>query len=416
MVSKDNYEECMQRLLDKYNLLNQNKPKNSNRNINKTNKNTHKNQKNQQNQQNTNKNNNLHNNTQNRNMQKPNFKYNIKLKDTTWVEPDAWLKLSRDDKLTIIENRDNMKKANTSQRNEPSKASQFNHNKNNNRFVKVAESHEEVEDVNEDDETIQRSNNTPCINSIMTSIRHLNPIMCNSSIQEVKSLALIDSGADTCMLSEDDFYIEAQYDHRRVTIEGFSGITSAVRNLRIGKGITAVDIDNKTILLRVNEGVITPFKTIILTNQVRNFGHKVDDVPQKYHGTQSIKLTDDHTLNLVYNQALIWLPIRKPSRRELNTLEVIDLTDPSPWNPKLNECDEGENYTIEVDDYGYHMDCKATTERHLDDMTHIQRCLGWKSMDVIKRTLENTTQLAENTVRLPMRMHYKSRFPALNVN
>ena len=100
----------------------------------------------------------------------------------------------------------------------------------------------------------------------MTSIRHANPIMCNSSIQDVKTFALVDSGADTCMLSQDDFYIEAQYDHRRVTIEGFSGISSAVRNLRIGKGLTAVDIGDKAILLRVNERVIMPFKTIILTN------------------------------------------------------------------------------------------------------------------------------------------------------
>ena len=31
------------------------------------------------------------------------------------------------------------------------------------------------------------------------------------------------------------------------------------------------------------------------------------------------------------------------------------------------------------------------------------------------KTLQSTTQLAENHVRLPMRMHFKSRFPALNV-
>ena len=62
------------------------------------------------------------------------------------------------------------------------------------------------------------------------------------------------------------------------------------------------------------------------------------------------------------------------------------------------------------------MECKVTTNCDIADMAHIQRCLGWKPMDVIKKTLENTTQLAENTVRLPMRMHYKSRSPALNVN
>ena len=316
MVSQDNCEECMQRLLDKFNLMNQNKSKISNRNVNKTNKNQ---QKNHKNNQNTQKNNNMHNNNTNKNTSRvtpTNFKYNPKLKDTIFVEPDEWNKMSWDDRFTIMANR--KKKTNADNNNKTQ--SNFNSNKNNTRFVKFAETQDEDEECKSDDDTVMRNNtnNTPSINSIMTSIRHMNPVMCNSSIQEVKSLALIDSGADTCMLSEDDFYIEAQYDHRRVTIEGFSGISSAVRNLRIGKGITAVDIENKTILLRINEGVITPYKTIISTNQVRNFGHKVDDVPIKYKGTQSIKLTEDHILPLEYKQALVWLHIRKPTRKELN--------------------------------------------------------------------------------------------------
>ena len=48
-------------------------------------------------------------------------------------------------------------------------------------------------------------------------------------------------------------------------------------------------------------------------------------------------------------------------------------------------------------------------------MEQVQRCLGWKPIEVIKKTLEATTQLAQNHVRLPMRMHFKSRFSALNV-
>jgi transposase InsO family protein len=36
-------------------------------------------------------------------------------------------------------------------------------------------------------------------------------------------------------------------------------------------------------------------------------------------------------------------------------------------------------------------------------------------LHVIKKTLESTTQYAKNTVRLPLRQHYKSRWPALNV-
>ncbi|HEY9706867.1 MAG TPA: hypothetical protein V6D48_01550 [Oculatellaceae cyanobacterium] len=58
---------------------------------------------------------------------------------------------------------------------------------------------------------------------------------------------------------------------------------------------------------------------------------------------------------------------------------------------------------------------KTIVQETTANMEHIQCCLGWKPIDVIKKTLENTTQLAQNLVRLPMRMHYKPRFPALNV-
>src|SRR5687768_15994994 len=75
---------------------------------------------------------------------------------------------------------------------------------------------EEESEVENEEES--RPNARPSINSIMTSIRKMNPIMINSSLAESESLALIDSGADTCMIGPDQFYIEEQYDLRRVTI------------------------------------------------------------------------------------------------------------------------------------------------------------------------------------------------------
>ena len=49
------------------------------------------------------------------------------------------------------------------------------------------------------------------------------------------------------------------------------------------------------------------------------------------------------------------------------------------------------------------------------DIEHVQRCLGWKPLDVIKKILGGTTQLAQNHVKLTMSQHFKSRFLALNV-
>ena len=38
-----------------------------------------------------------------------------------------------------------------------------------------------------------------------------------------------------------------------------------------------------------------------------------------------------------------------------------------------------------------------------------------KPSNIIKETVKNTTQMAVNTMRIPMRQHFKSRFPAMNV-
>ncbi|HEY9708217.1 MAG TPA: hypothetical protein V6D48_08435 [Oculatellaceae cyanobacterium] len=277
------------------------------------------------------------------------------------------------------------------------------------------DSNEERTDTETEERIVPRNTSTHSINSIMTSIQKINPIMINSSQADQDCLGLIDSGADTCMIGP-EFYIEVQHDNRRVSIEGFGGPSHTIRNMRIGNGITAVDLEDQTVLLRISEAVVSPYKTIISTNQVRACSHQVDDTPLRYGGKQSIFPKDENFhIPLKYIGALMYMTIRKPTRKELNELPVIDLTNAAIWNPRTNETDE-EQYLAEDymnDTHAIH--CRAFTKPGTPDMEHLKRCLGWKPTDVIKKTLENTTQYAENVVRLPMRMHFKSRYPALNV-
>ena len=49
------------------------------------------------------------------------------------------------------------------------------------------------------------------------------------------------------------------------------------------------------------------------------------------------------------------------------------------------------------------------------DLYLLQPCLAWLPLDIVKKTLECTTQLAQWHSRLPMRRHWKARFPWLNV-
>ena len=50
------------------------------------------------------------------------------------------------------------------------------------------------------------------------------------------------------------------------------------------------------------------------------------------------------------------------------------------------------------------------------DWTTLRRRLGWLPIEIIKKTFEVTTQLAKVDIRLPLRRHFKSRFPQANVN
>jgi len=50
------------------------------------------------------------------------------------------------------------------------------------------------------------------------------------------------------------------------------------------------------------------------------------------------------------------------------------------------------------------------------NLIELQAKLAWIHMEVPERTLKVTTRLAKNYFRLPLRRHFKTRFPALNRN
>jgi len=62
-----------------------------------------------------------------------------------------------------------------------------------------------------------------------------------------------------------------------------------------------------------------------------------------------------------------------------------------------------------------HLGTKKATiaPQHWEEM---RRCLGHLPMEVVQMTFDITTQLAKVDICLPLRWHYKSRFPGTNVN
>ena len=95
------------------------------------------------------------------------------------------------------------------------------------------------------------------------------------------SIALVDSGGDTCLLGP-KFHIESQSTNWFIRIYGFFGAASRAKNLPLGAGFNVVDLADGVVMIKVNEGVVVPFPSILSANQKRNFVTKVDECPKKY--------------------------------------------------------------------------------------------------------------------------------------
>ena len=129
----------------------------------------------------------------------------------------------------------------------------------------------------------------------MNSVRNINVVQCHK-VNQGLPMALIDSGADTCLLGP-EFYIESQSTDRIIDMQGFAGSESKVENLPFGVGIAAVDLPDGTVIIRVNEGIVVPYQSILSANQLQKLGTIVDDCPRQYGGKQQIVINNGPILS-----------------------------------------------------------------------------------------------------------------------
>ena len=90
---------------------------------------------------------------------------------------------------------------------------------------------------------------------------------------------------------------------------------------------------------------------------------------------------------------MTWLKISYPSDEDLTSLPIIEMTSDVPWNPSLT----GQRPIAPM------------TKKKPPDYEQYKKCLGWKPEQVIKKTIEGTTQYASSTMRIPMRQQFKAR-------
>jgi hypothetical protein len=188
--------------------------------------------------------------------------------------------------------------------------------------------------------------------------------------------------------------------------------------------------------------------TIHSTAQIRSFGTQVHDSPRSQGGQQRLITSEGYHIPLSYRSGLPYMDMRPPTDDELHQLPHIILTSDAVWDPSclddeftFDEIAQDAPFdpaTLDLDprvtatgQYTGNLsddidlllaDCRQTRQvSHTvtvaqPDLELLRPFFGWMPVDCIKKTIDSTTQYARASVRLPMRKHFKSRFPAYNVH
>ena len=288
-----------------------------------------------------------------------------------------------------------------------------------------------------------------------------------TTVPEDKIGSLIDGGANGGMSGSDVLLLETTLDFADVT-----GIAdNAVRNIPIGTCAGLVEsVTGPIIIIMHQYAHHGEGNTVHSVNQMLDFGVEVDPVPKRFGGKQRIRTSSGHVIPLNIRNGLAYMDMSRPTEKDMDDLEHVFLTSDVTWNPDLiddeyliedvqtSELDLVPDYGADtVNDYGELLKrssasstrtkTNVVTEDHMDFTDYVDACInsvrlvhsyvrsvhevqverrqmdfnrlkpnfGWLPVERIKKTLENTTQYARADTRIPMRKHFKTRFPAANV-
>ena len=230
--------------------------------------------------------------------------------------------------------------------------------------------------------------NSISIRMAITSIRSIS--LSNTSLAFIAassstlhhSIAIIDSGADTCILGK-GWFIQYTHPTRKVNVIGFDENLPGRHKLSVVTGISAIDLpNNEVLLIRVHEGIHNPDSenTLLSTIQLRDHCLEVNDIPRIQGGKQCIQPDDNHTIPLQLHNAMITFRFRVPTDDEIAFGNIIDITSPRPWQPS--------KYTdIELDNEHLFDDHESPNTRDDDINAH----------DIPPIIVNNTTSTEELT-------------------
>ena len=283
-----------------------------------------------------------------------------------------------------------------------------------------------------------------------------------------KIYAITDGGADSCILGK--YATVLSYTGRFANLVGYDPNTTITEKVPIVTALiktTSSSTGNLPVILKIHEAPYNPHSPITLLSeyQIREYGLIIDSVAKKHrsshgtNGTQLFQLNPWVHINFEDRGGLMGFEILPLEPDDENKYDIITITSPEKWIPhKFLKTNHNDTYCYDPTDMA--LDEMATdypaSLNHLskikDDtsgednsfctldmsqpLTDTQICatstwhrviyqdidprllrpyLGWRPVDVVKKTLAKTTQMAKMIIRHPMRRHVKSRFPHMNV-
>ena len=266
---------------------------------------------------------------------------------------------------------------------------------------------------------------------------------------------LVDSGANGGMAGCDTRVLST-VPHAHVDITGVGG--SIMERLPLVQRASGVDtIDEGRIVLIMSQYTHKPdSKTIHSKSQLEHFGSIVHDSAIIAGGHQMVVTHEGYAIPLHVHNGLNYMDMSPATDTELEHFPHVFLTADSPWNPDIVDEEfffDASDTLLDIpmvhdrhDAHDTHLELFASQHTHsrnhgatitmhnrLDAAVDglaifsptMKRCLpdldallphfGWVSKEHIRDTLAKTSQHYQADKRVPMRKHFRSRFPAANV-
>jgi hypothetical protein len=160
--------------------------------------------------------------------------------------------------------------------------------------------------------------------------------------------AVTDNGADTTVMGDGWLIIGDLKQAPWANLVGFDKDAKKIGLPIIAGAIKVHTEDGISMILKVHQDVYNAGSrtTLISEFQVRDHGLIIDSISAKHKsdlggckGTQSFWVTPDLRLPLQLKGGLMTFTYSKPSWEEMETLDVIGITNETPWHPVLHSDD-----------------------------------------------------------------------------